>query len=585
MRRVNRIPLLIIFWLAFGGWISLVPAAAPAKLALVVGNAAYRGANPLTNTRHDAQDMVAMLRGLGFQVTAVEDATRDQFNLAVKTFVKSLQGTDAMGLFYYAGHGIQMKGANYLLPVDAKIEEEWDVQDQAIALDRLLDGMASGRDKAVNLVILDACRDNPFAVRGSRSTGADRGFARVEPSSGTLVLYAAQPGATASDNPGGRNGLFTGELLKVLATPGLQVEEAFKQVAQQVYLTSGNQKQLPWQEGIIFGKVYLSPTESLPTSPPQTETATALDDDRAAWLSADKCATLPCYEAYLRTHPQGRFLEMAKANIQSRQKPLSPPPAPESLEFKTQTEPPKRPRPPLIPTPNPEKAEVGAAKELQVIEPEVVKVPGGCFQMGSPPTEKDRNSDEPLHQVCVKDFRLGRYEVTQRQWRTIMGTNPSRFKNCDDCPVEQVRWTEVQSYLTQLSAKTGHRYRLATEAEWEYACRSGGKREIYCGGSSPDRLTWHEGNSGGKSHPVGKTEPNGLGIYDMSGNVSEWTCSLYDSGAKGAEQECAPAANPGERSVRGGSWFNNPWGLRSANRGKGDPAGRSDARGFRLVLD
>jgi len=218
----------------------------------------------------------------------------------------------------------------------------------------------------------------------------------------------------------------------------------------------------------------------------------------------------------------------------------------------------------------------------QAFEPEMVAIPGGCFQMGSPASEEGRSSDERQHQVCLKGFEMGRYEVTQGQWQSVTGDNPSRFSDCADCPVDLVSWEDVQDYLRKLTSQTGKKYRLPTEAEWEYACRGGVVGQTYCGGDSPDRVAWYKGNSSNKTHPVGQKAANGFGLYDMSGNVWEWTCSTYDKKYGGAEKECSEnsASNP---ALRGGSWFKPPAVVRSAIRTSHVSIERSSDIGFRLA--
>lgn len=217
---------------------------------------------------------------------------------------------------------------------------------------------------------------------------------------------------------------------------------------------------------------------------------------------------------------------------------------------------------------------------------EFVRVPGGCFKMGSPANESDRDSDEgPVHEVCVDPFSMGKYEATQGQWHKVMGTNPAKFKHGDNYPVEQVGWNDVQEFIRTLNRQTGKTFRLPTEAEWEYVCRSGGKKEKYCGGDNVDALAWYDKNSGGKTHPVGQKQANNLGLYDMSGNVYEWCQDWYDSGYYGK----SPLQNPqgpssgSNRVGRGGSWFNRPGDVRSAFRGRSDPGYRYNYLGFRLV--
>ena len=212
----------------------------------------------------------------------------------------------------------------------------------------------------------------------------------------------------------------------------------------------------------------------------------------------------------------------------------------------------------------------------------MVQIVGGCFQMGSPQSETGHESDEKQHQVCMKDFEIGKYEVTQQQWQAVTGSNPSDVQGCADCPVEQVSWNDLQDYLRKLNQQTGKNYRLPTEAEWEYACRGGAVGEQYCGGDSPDRLAWYNGNSGNKTHPVGQKAANGFGLYDMSGNVCEWTCSAYDKDYVGAEKICANNSTDDPLAVRGGGWFDFP-ALRSAVRSRSAPANRGNDLGFRLA--
>ncbi|MDS4068697.1 MAG: formylglycine-generating enzyme family protein [Candidatus Competibacter sp.] len=241
------------------------------------------------------------------------------------------------------------------------------------------------------------------------------------------------------------------------------------------------------------------------------------------------------------------------------------------------------PAPKPKPKPKPPPVEVESAPVAVAGGPDMVKISGGCFQMGSPENEPDRGVDERQHQVCVRAFEIGRYEVTQRQWQAVMGNNPSEFQGCADCPVENVSWNDVRDYLARLNGRTGGTYRLPSEAEWEYACRGGVAGQRYCGGDDEDRVAWYYGNSGNKTHSVGRKAANGYGLYDMSGNVWEWTCSLYDSDYGGAEKECTTRDTPGARAVRGGSWDDLPAWVRSAYRLRNAPPDRDNDAGFRLA--
>ncbi len=220
---------------------------------------------------------------------------------------------------------------------------------------------------------------------------------------------------------------------------------------------------------------------------------------------------------------------------------------------------------------------------------ELVFVKGGCFDMGD--TFGDGLPDErPVHNVCVSDFYMGKYEVTQGQWKDIMGNNPSHFTSCGDtCPVESVTWNDIQDFIQELNSKTGKSYRLPTEAEWEYAARSGGKKEKYAGTSSESSLgsyAWYKSNSDSKTYPVGQKQPNSLGLYDMSGNVWEWVSDWYDKNYYSS----SPRDNPGGPSssnskvLRGGSWPYGPRDVRTSNRINLSPSKNWNfASGFRVV--
>lgn len=217
---------------------------------------------------------------------------------------------------------------------------------------------------------------------------------------------------------------------------------------------------------------------------------------------------------------------------------------------------------------------------------EMVYVKGGCYQMGD--TFGDGDSDEkPVHEVCVDSFYIGKFEVTQGQWQAVMGNNPSSFKSCgDNCPVENVSWNDAQEFINKLNSRSGGgKYRLPTEAEWEYAARSGGKREKYSGGDDVDSVAWYTSNSGSKTHTVGTKAPNGLGIYDMSGNVWEWCQDWYGEKYYGDSPRNNPtgASSGTYRDLRGGSWFSNAGYARSANRRGLNPDNGYNFDGFRLA--
>ncbi len=215
---------------------------------------------------------------------------------------------------------------------------------------------------------------------------------------------------------------------------------------------------------------------------------------------------------------------------------------------------------------------------------EFVWVPGGDFQMGCGDWDGDCESDEKLHRVVLDGFWMGKTEVTQGQWKIIMGNNPSRFQNGDDYPVEQVSWDDAQEFVRRLNAKNpGKKLGLPTEAQWEFACRSGGKPQKYSGGGDPDKVAWYGNNSGRQTHPVATKAPNGLGLHDMSGNVWEWVQDSYGDYSKhGKNNPIYDAGGGSDRVDRGGGWHASPSYLRCADRGGAGPGYRGAGLGFRL---
>jgi len=231
-----------------------------------------------------------------------------------------------------------------------------------------------------------------------------------------------------------------------------------------------------------------------------------------------------------------------------------------------------------------------------------VRVKGGTYKMGDERGDLG-NECRPVHEVKVADFYIGRTQVTQKQWQDIMGSNPSSFKGDDDCPVETVSWDDVQQYIHKLNAKTGKKFRLPTEAEWEYAARGGhnspfdgGKRDVhigkyqYAGSDNLDEVGWYDKNSKNKTHPVAAKKPNELGLHDMSGNVWEWCSDWYGEKYYNECKKQGVVENPmgpetgSLRVLRGGCWNHNAQFCRSAFRGGHAPDSRYYYRGFRLVF-
>ena len=216
---------------------------------------------------------------------------------------------------------------------------------------------------------------------------------------------------------------------------------------------------------------------------------------------------------------------------------------------------------------------------------EFVWIPAGEFLMGSPSYDEGRDSDERQHEVRISQgFWMGKYEVTQGEWESVMGANPSSFDECGSpCPVETVSWNDVQEFIRSLNEREtgrGYRYRLPTEAEWEYAARAGTTETRH---GELDEVAWYGDNSGHSTHPVGQKRANAWGLHDMLGNVWEWTGDWYGEYPAGKVTDSGGPSTGSFRVIRGGSWGTGARGVRSAARGGHPPGGRINTIGFRLV--
>ena len=536
---------------ALGRGISSSGGVSGRRVALVIGNNNYRHVKKLKNAVTDAQSMRTKLQKFGFDVVYAENADRRTTNNAIDRFIGKLS-TDAVGLLFYAGHGVRLRnGANYLLPVDLDADNENHIAQDAVELNALVDRMSRTQAR-FSLAIVDACRNNPFPDSHSgRAIGNSRGLAAPSGNaSGVVIVYSAGTNQIALDRLSPKdkdpNGLFTREFLKIMDRPGLKIQDVVYEVKQSVVKKARavNHTQTPAIYDQSIGTFYFVA---------QTKT----------------------YAVTIQTTPENAHIEFTNIDKTYRDGMSL---AAGRYDFKVSS----RGYKTFNGYVTVEKDSTWTVElERESSGMEFVKVPGGTFEIGCGSWQSDCNYDEtPVQTVSVGGFEIGKYEVTQGQWQAIMGSNPSKFSSCgDDCPVEKVSWEDAQKFIKKLNAKGRGEYRLPTEAEWEYACRSGGKSEKYCGGNEVDRVAWYNGNSGDKTHRVGQKSPNGLGIYDMSGNVYEWTCSDY--GYYGRKNHAKCNSGVSARVFRGGSWSSGPAYVRSARRNL-DPGSRGNL-GFRLT--
>lgn len=268
------------------------------RIALVIGNAAYKD-SPLTNPKNDAQLMTETLEKVGFEVTTLIDGDFRAMKLAMVRFGRKLRASDTVGLFYYAGHGVQSRGENYLIPVDAEIIDESEIDVFAINVNDYLRTMERASSR-INIVVLDACRNNPFA--GSFRSQL-RGLARVDAPRGTYIAYATAPGKVALDGTG-QNSPYTKALSKAIATPGLTIEETFKEARRSVLASTG-ERQTPWETSSITGRFFFKKAPSKPQ----------INREDLTWSLVKDSTNPSLIQTYLTGYPAGKYAREAKAAI------------------------------------------------------------------------------------------------------------------------------------------------------------------------------------------------------------------------------------------------------------------------------
>jgi hypothetical protein len=291
------------------------------RIALVIGNGAYTKAKTLPNPANDAADMAQALKDLGFEVLSGTNLSKRQMEALIREFGAKLANSGGTGLFYYAGHGIQVGGENYLVPVEADIPEEDEVGYAAVPVSLVLTKMTTAKND-LNIVILDACRNNPFARswRSFRDNSSSDGLAKISPPTGTLVLYATEPGKVASDGAG-RNGLFTEALLKQIKKPNLEYDQMVKAVSADVWQTS-NKKQLPWKEGNSLQDFYFvskgqnTATVNKPTSTNKpAETVNNQSPDEAIWNAIKDTKERNSFIEFIRSFPNSKYIPQAQKRL------------------------------------------------------------------------------------------------------------------------------------------------------------------------------------------------------------------------------------------------------------------------------
>jgi hypothetical protein len=284
----------------------------PDRIALVVGNSAYKD-DPLPNAKNDARDMAAALRELKFDVVEAQDATRAQMQSALAEVGKRLGGKNATALFYFAGHGLQLDWRNYLMPVDAVLNSASDVAKSCVDVEEALGTFVRAKTK-LNVVVLDACRNNPFT---EKATG--KGLAQMDAPPSTLLAYATAPGNVAEDGKGS-NGLYTSALLPELRKPEQKIEDIFKRTRFSVRRQSLG-RQIPWESTSLEDDFYFLPPK-VTAKATEEQVKREVEIELAAWTRVKDVRDPDAFIEYLRTFPSGRFSEMAQFRLDQLTKPV-----------------------------------------------------------------------------------------------------------------------------------------------------------------------------------------------------------------------------------------------------------------------
>ncbi|MDR7126633.1 formylglycine-generating enzyme required for sulfatase activity [Pseudorhodobacter sp. 4114] len=589
----------------------------------MIGNGAYTDIPALRNASNDARLIAERLRSIGFEVTLEVDLDRRGFVRTLSAFRRSLDGATT-GLFFFAGHGVQADGSNYLIPTDATLDAADVLSLEAINLDQVTE-ILNETTKTV-LIFLDACRNNPFENGTSRSAATTtRGLARVSAESNTLISFAAAPGNVALDRVEGvsnDNSPFTTALSRHLGTPGDTINRTMIKVRRDVLeMTEG--KQVPWEHSSLVDEV------TLRFGQPGADGG--ITQDEGDWELVLGSTDPAVFERFITRNPDSRFVPVAQERIvtlRAAQEAARTDVERAALaaEAERQAEAQRDlalaafyapPAPPDV---------RGTFKDCDSC-PEMVDIKGTEFLFGAPdPIKRAQPDERPARRVAMStpfavaitattraDFDLFVRE-TGHLWPDacmitasddtlpVLGSRKASVSDSPDLPVVCVSWEDAKAYVEWLSQKTGQSYRLLTELEFEYLAEAfrflQDQDEIFDGRNICDVVniadlsapfSWRNFSCtnahGFGIMPAASMPPDQFGLHHLLGNVWEWTQDCYADTPEAAEQRAiAPQEGPCDRkSMRGGSWADPLSVVRTSNRNWDRPSFRADTVGFRVA--
>ncbi len=586
------------------------------RVALVIGNSVYKNDRTLANPARDAKAVAEALRQAGFaEVTEGYNLTKSQFDDALKRFGDAASNAD-WAMVFFAGHGIAVGGETYLLPVDAALARAEHVDYEAVPLARVR--AAASAAKALRMVILDSCRNNPFAARmsaaGSQKRAVNpRGLSRpAEPEGGELIAYATRENDVADDGDG-EHSPFTGAFLDEITKPGVEVNLLFRRVRSAVLRTTNKTQDPAIYQSLPEDSFYFRPPLATP-APGKPEVQPQMSEAAAAWIAVQNTTSEAVLEEFVRCFGDSVYAGFAKARLDELRK--------TQLALNV-------PKPVVAPQKLAEAAcdgllvsaalsgekpciKPGSAQSFKDCAdcPEMVAVPAGSFMMGSPETELRREfwkkgTESPQHKVHLQTpFAVGKFSVTFDEWDACVSAGSCNMYRPSDegwgrgrQPVINVSWDDAQGYVDWISRKTGKNYRLLSEAEREYVARADTETTFWWGSTISTRQANYDGRlysfSGepkserrDRTLPVNTFAPNPWGLYNVHGNVWEWVDDCWVENYTNAPPNGHLSRKDGDckiHVIRGGAWSYIVFNLRAAARYRFPTATRGKDIGFRVA--